>query len=153
MKLEIIFLYLKKSHWEKKKNSKKQWEEKITPVEWLGSLCTCVCVGFPKWLSCKESACQFRRHKRHGFNPWVRKTPWRRKQQLKPVFLPVKSHGQRILVGYSPWGHQELDTSEQLNICVCFNILGMLINHSLSVIKPLFQKFSIWTSVPSLTML
>ena len=34
----------------------------------------------------------------------VRKIPWRRKWQLGPVFLPGKSHGQRSLVGYSPWG-------------------------------------------------
>ena len=32
------------------------------------------------------------------------KIPWRRKQQLTPVFLPGKSHGQRNLVGYSPCG-------------------------------------------------
>ena len=31
--------------------------------------------GFPKWLSGKESACQCRRHKRYGFDPWVRKIP------------------------------------------------------------------------------
>ena len=31
--------------------------------------------------------------------------PWRRKWQLTPVFFPGKSHGQRSLVGYSPWGH------------------------------------------------
>ena len=36
-------------------------------------------------------------------NPWVRKVPWRRKWQHTPVFLPRKSHGQRNLVGYSPW--------------------------------------------------
>ena len=29
-----------------------------------------------------------------------------------PVFLPGKSHGQRSLVGYSPWGHKESDTTE-----------------------------------------
>ena len=34
----------------------------------------------------------------------VRKIPWRRKWQPTPVFLPGKSHGQRSLVGYSPWG-------------------------------------------------
>ena len=34
--------------------------------------------GFPRWLSGKESACQCRRHKRHGFNPWVGKISWRR---------------------------------------------------------------------------
>ena len=36
----------------------------------------------------------------------------RRKWQPTPVFLPEKSHGQRSLVGYSPWGHKELDTTE-----------------------------------------
>ena len=32
-----------------------------------------------------------------------------------PVFLPGKSHGQKSLVGYSPWGHKELDTTERLH--------------------------------------
>ena len=54
-----------------------------------------------------------RRHKRHGYNPWVRKIPWRRNWQLTPVFLPGKFHRQRSLVGYSPWGHKELDMTEQ----------------------------------------
>ena len=39
---------------------------------------------------------------------WVGKKPWRRKCQPIPVFLPGKSHGQRSLVGYSPWGHKRL---------------------------------------------
>ena len=56
---------------------------------------------FPRWLSGKESACQCRRH---GFDPWVGKIPWRRKWQPTPVFLPGKSHGQRSLAGYSPLG-------------------------------------------------
>ena len=34
----------------------------------------------------------------------VGKIPWRRKWQPTPVFLPGKSHGQRSLAGYSPWG-------------------------------------------------
>ena len=46
---------------------------------------------------------------RLGFDPWVRKIPWRRAQQPTPVFLPGESHGQRILAGYSPWGRKELD--------------------------------------------
>ena len=41
-----------------------------------------------------------------GFDPWIRKIPWRRKWQPTPIFLPGKSHGQRSLVGYSPWGHE-----------------------------------------------
>ena len=45
---------------------------------------------------------------RHEFDPWVRKIPWRRKWQPTPVFLPGKSHGQRSLGGYSPWGWQRV---------------------------------------------
>ena len=45
---------------------------------------------------------------RHKFNPWVRKIPWRRKWHPISVFLPGKSHGQRILTGYSPWGHKSV---------------------------------------------
>ena len=59
-------------------------------------------LGFPGGVSGKEPACQCRRYKRHGFNPWVRKIPWRRKWQPTPVFLPGESHGQRSLVDYSP---------------------------------------------------
>ena len=59
----------------------------------------------PWWLSSKESTYQCRRH---GFNPWVGKIPERRKWQLTPVFLPGKSHGQRSLVGQSPWGHKRV---------------------------------------------
>ena len=42
--------------------------------------------------------------KRCGFNPWVRKIPWRRARHPILVFLPAESHGQRSLVGYSAWG-------------------------------------------------
>ena len=62
----------------------------------------------------KENACQCRGHKRGSSNPWLRKMPWRRKWQPTPVFLPGESHGRRSLVGYHPWGHKELDTSEAL---------------------------------------
>ena len=47
-----------------------------------------------------------RRHKRNRFNSWVGKIPGRRKPT--PIFLLGKSHGQRSLVGYSPWGRKEL---------------------------------------------
>ena len=47
--------------------------------------------------------------RRPGFDPWVRKIPWRRKWQPTPVFLPGKSHGQRSLVGCGPRGHKESD--------------------------------------------
>ena len=41
----------------------------------------------------KKTACQCRRHKRHGFDPWVGKIPWRRPWQPTPVFLPGESRG------------------------------------------------------------
>ena len=62
-------------------------------------------IRLPWLLSGKESACQC---KRHRFNPWVGKIPWRRKWQATPVFLPGKSHRQRSLAGYSPWGHKRV---------------------------------------------
>ena len=49
---------------------------------------------------------------RRGFNPLVRKIPWRRARQPILVFLPGESHGQRRLVGYGPQGHKESDTAE-----------------------------------------
>ena len=52
--------------------------------------------------------------RRHRFDPWVGKIPWRRKWQPSPVLLPGKSHGQRSLEGCIPWGHKELDTTERL---------------------------------------
>ena len=72
-------------------------------------------VPFRSWSRGKDFACQCRRHKRHGFDPWVGKIPWRRKLQPTLVFLLGKSHGQRSLVGYSPWACKELDTTEQLS--------------------------------------
>ena len=63
-------------------------------------------MGLPRRLSDKEFDCQCRRL---GFDSRVRKIPWRRKWQPTLVFLPKKSHGQRGLAGYSPWGHKESD--------------------------------------------
>ena len=51
--------------------------------------------------------------RRPGFNPWVKKISWSRKWQPTQVFLSGKSHGQRNLVGYSPWGCKESDPTEQ----------------------------------------
>ena len=70
--------------------------------------CRCCSIeesGLPWCLSGKESACPCRRY---GFNPWVRKIPWRRKRQPTLVLLPGKSHGQRSLAGYSSWHHKRV---------------------------------------------
>ena len=50
-----------------------------------------VVAGFPRWLSGKEPACQRRRHRSCGFNPWVSKIPWRKKWPPAPAFFPGKS--------------------------------------------------------------
>ena len=47
-----------------------------------------------------------------GFDPWIRKIPWRKAWQHTPVILPGESHGQRNLVGYSPWSDKESDMNE-----------------------------------------
>ena len=57
----------------------------------------------------------FREDLRPGLDPWVRKIPWRRKWQLTPVLLLGRFYGRRSLVGYSPWGCKESDTTEQLH--------------------------------------
>ena len=77
---------------------RKRWSFLLIPL----------CHGLPKWLSGEEPACQCRRCRRHGFNPWIRKIPWRRKRQPTPIFLPGKSHGQRSLTDYSPWGDKRI---------------------------------------------
>ena len=47
---------------------------------------------------------------------WVGESPWRRAGQPTPVFWAGESHGRRSLVGYSPWGHKESDTTERLSL-------------------------------------
>ena len=58
--------------------------------------------SFPGGASGKEPTCQCRRHKKHGFDPWIRKILWRREWLPIPVFLSGESHGQKSLAGYSP---------------------------------------------------
>ena len=65
-------------------------------AEWLSGVYVCIYIhissmGFPGGASGKEPACQYRRHKRSGFDPWVWKIPWRRARQPIPVFLPRES--------------------------------------------------------------
>ena len=57
-----------------------------------------------RWLSGKESACQYRRLE---FDPWVGKISWRRERQPTLIFSPGESHGERLM-GYSPWGQKRV---------------------------------------------
>ena len=74
---------------------------------------TPVFLGFPGGSVDKESACNAGDL---GLIPGSGRSPWRRKWQPTPAFLPGKSHGQRSLVGYSPWGHRESATTKPLRL-------------------------------------
>ena len=66
-------------------------------------------LGFSGGSVSKESACNV---EDLSSVPGSGRSPWRKKRQPTPVFLLGKSHGQRSLVGYRPWGHKELYTTE-----------------------------------------
>ena len=88
----------------------------------------------------KESACNA------GELVSIGKILWRRERLPNSVFLPGESHGQRSLIGYSPWmGLQELDTTEQLTLshCVETQSLGSQKSGSGEEI-PLFQGKEQW---------
>ena len=70
---------------------------------------------FPRWLSGKESTCPCMRCRRCGFRSLGQEELLEEETAPTPVFLPGKSHGQRSLVGYSPWGYKVSDTTEQLS--------------------------------------
>ena len=111
-------------------SSLKQWTKFLWPKEFAGQKLQCdiMCVGFPGGASGKEPVCQCRRGKRYQFNPWVRKIPWRRKWQPAPVFLSRKSHGQRSLVVYSPWGHKESDMAERVTLSLSNHDFNISVN-------------------------
>ena len=77
----------------------------------------------------------------------VRKILWRRKWKPTPILLPGKSHGWRSLVGYSPWGHKESDTTERLH----FHFYPVLQSHTPHICIPEDILFSL-CAVPSLVL-
>ena len=75
--------------------------------------------SFPVGSYSKESTCNA---EDVGLNS-IGKIPWRRAWRPTLVFLPGGSHGRRRLIGYSPWGCKQLDTTEQLHF-LSFLLLG-----------------------------
>ena len=69
-------------------------------------------LGLPWWLSGKESTCQCRRHR---FNPWVRKIPWREDMATHSSFLACEIPWTEESGRLQAMGSQELDTTERLN--------------------------------------
>ena len=55
-----------------------------------------------------------------GILIWIRRRQW----HPTPVLLPGKSHGQRSLVGCSPWGREESDTTERLPFHISLSCIG-----------------------------
>ena len=96
-------------------------------------VCVCVCVYTYTWasqvaLAIKNPPAIAGDARIMRSIPGLGRFPWRRAQQLTPVFLPRGSRGQRRLVGYSPLGHSEPDTTEatlhaytyiHIHMCVC----------------------------------
>ena len=111
--------------------------------------------GLPRWLSGKEPACQGMRPRRHRFDPWAKKIPWRREWQPTPVFLPGQPHGQRNLARYSPQSrkrvrHAFVTKQQQLlyNVVLVstqqFRFAYSKVNQLYVYIYPLF----LWISFP-----
>ena len=77
--------------------------------------------GLPCWLRAKESACQCRRP---GFNPWVKKIPWRNKWQPTPVLSPGESWteepGGLQSTGSERVGHDRATKQQQPHLSVLF---------------------------------
>ena len=101
--------------------------------------------GLPGWHSGKESTCQCRRCRRGKFDPWIRKTPWSRKWQPTPVFLPGESHGQRSPTGDSPtswtwlsyWAHRVWENWLQFGK---FSLEGMMLKLKLQYFGHLMRR-------------
>ena len=95
-------------------------------------------LGLPRWCSGKESInLPMQEIQETWVQSWVGKIPWSRKWQPTPEILPEKSHGQRSLVGYSPWGHKELDTTDwaQRNSYCVYDSLNCWVMTNLPYLK------------------
>ena len=69
-------------------------------------------VGFPGGAVVKNPPANAGGAGDPGLIPGSGRVPWRRKWQPTAVFLPGESHGPRSLMGYSPWGRKESNTTE-----------------------------------------
>ena len=103
--------------------------ESYVPTDFLGSPgCGCFPNDHGKLaspISQLERIClQCKRCRKHRFDPWVGKIPWRRTWKPTLEFLPEKFHGQRSLEGYSPKGLIESDTAEWLSTATAPGQLG-----------------------------
>ena len=101
----------------------RNWQSGESAVSRASFLMCIVYLELLCWLR-QEGICQ--KCRRHGFDSWVGKNPWRRERQPTLVSLPGEFHGQRRLAYCSPWVRKDSDTTERLtlslhdiSICIC----------------------------------
>ena len=99
----------------------------IRKIHWRRDrLPTSVFLGFPCGSAGRESICNVGdlQCRRHRFDSWVGKIPWRIERLLSPVFWPGEFHGL-----YSPWRCKESDTTERFSLfrlyIMCFNLVSV----------------------------
>ena len=112
-------------------------------VIWLLCLLTLLLAlyGLPWWLRWLRICLRFRRP---GFDPWVRKIPWRRQRQPAPVFWPGEFCGL-----YSPWGPKESDMAERLSLSLALYMadLPLLYNLVCSYLMVVSFAFLWWLMI------
>ena len=74
--------------------------------------------ALPQWFNSKESACNPGNTGNVGLIPWSGRSPGEEHGHPLQYSCLEKSHGQRSLVGYSPWGYKELNTTVQTHACM-----------------------------------
>ena len=81
--------------------------------------------------------------KRPGFDPWVGKIPWRRERLPTPAFRPREFYGL-----YSPWGHKESDTTEQLKKKKKKNLVDIIWNCYYNCVRHYLRKWGSGAHIP-----
>ena len=94
----FALLHLKRSYVQKQPHSETLGVRALIGISLVAQTVKCLPTMWETWV-----------------RSWVGKILWRRQWHPTPVLLPGESHGRRSLVGYSPWDHKELDTTERLH--------------------------------------
>ena len=87
---------------------------------------------------------QRRSRKRQGFNPWVRKIPWRKAWKLTPIFLPREAHGQKSLAVCGPWGRKESDMTEVTYHVAQSNAVILTVKYNIANINSAYLQCRIY---------
>ena len=91
------------------------WKHHLTSTNWWTGTLTYPTTGHCWFPPVAQTESVHLQRRRPWFDPWVGKIPWRRKWQPTPVLVWKMPWTERSLVGYSPWGHKDSDTSERLH--------------------------------------